>query len=229
MGLPAVSFPYRQGLFENLFRVIVRPQMVFAGVQHHPRWFFPLVVLSFSNGIVLSIPQLLLLHPSEFGLTDVLGLSIVSFIRWILASAFLAWLVFLSAGMLNRQENHFTYKEILSTVIFCQMVFVLESTTLSILSLFNGLTGKPVLEARIVGLDILAVLTRLPSTVIMVLQKVIFFTIWFVTILSIGVSIVTGISKMKSIILTVLLWSYCLVMLVLLKVSLLNAVKGLFT
>lgn len=228
-GPPTVSFFRRQGLFENLFCIIAHPRTVFADVQHHPRWFFPLVVLSFSNGIVLSVPQLLLLHPPEFSLADVLGLSIVSFLRWICASAFLASLVFLSAGMLNRQEYPLTYKEVLSTVVFCQIVFLFESSTLTVLSLFNGLTGRPVLEARIVGLDILAILMTLPSTVVMILQKVNFFSIWFVSILSIGVSVVSGISRMKSAVLTLLLWSYCVVLLVLLKAVLLNAAKGLLT
>ncbi len=200
----------------NLVNVFATPTDVFENLKEQPRWVLAFATISMISIVVawFTLPfsneiagQMLLSKLSaqeagralalseRFEYVGLLLVPIVVLIKW----GFLAALLYFTCILLDAPPK-LNYRTVFSIVAYSEMILLLMSLV-NLLVLYIKGTGSihraTDLQA-IIGLDFLMKnkMSNLPLFIF--LNSINVFTIWYVTTLAIGISVVTGFRKIKS-------------------------------
>ena len=199
------------------------PTEAYLELKKQPRWFlvFTLIAVASAACVVLSMPftrQVALMSLSGILANDQLESAVslserVQYLavlvapvgllgKWLLAAAFLyAFSIILDVHDLQ-------FRRVFAAVVHAEIVLVLMSCVNVLLLYLKGPVAmkSPIDLQSVAGLDIL--LSNAPANVplFVLLNGINPFSVWYIVILSTGVSVMTGLSKFKSGMMVTILW-----------------------
>jgi hypothetical protein len=189
------------------FSFIVTPRKVFEKIKLNPQWVVPCIV-AVSGFVIKTVAdngwetRSFIVQVQSLYL-DTIIVSMIVIILWVSISSFL----YLSI-VLIKADPRVTYKSVFSVVSYCGLIillgevsnYLLINTTIVDRMLYTIPNRFPI------GLDLLTLGNSLPPAVTIILHAVNPFSIWYFTLLSMGLSIVTGLSKTKARMLSFSMW-----------------------
>lgn len=200
----------------NLVNIFANPADVFVDLKDRPEWLIAFMAVStisillawfmlpFSNQIAYNTfmarlgarqADKALAFAERFEYLDVVLIPAMMLIKWV----FVAALLYFTCILLDAPPE-FNYRTVFSIVAYSEMILLFMSLV-NLLVLYMKGTGSihraTDLQA-IIGLDFLMKnkMSNLPLFIF--LNSINVFTIWYVTTLAIGISVVTGFRKIKS-------------------------------
>ena len=189
------------------FTFLIAPLRTFENLRSKPQWITP-CIFTILGLLVLSIlsntwgaQSLMYLAHSFYLYIIIITLMIAVF--WSAISMFL----YLSFFIVNA-DTRVTYKSLFSIVSHCGVIFFFGEISNYFLIRANIIDSTlfPLSKRFPIGLDILLWETSPSPAFAIFLHSINPFSIWYFTILSVGLSIVTGLSKTKARMLSFLLW-----------------------
>jgi len=212
-------------MLADIFDILASPTDTFNELKDRPRWFFAFVIIS-----VISIGVAWFLAPLSEHVTyemlaarlgeeeaqkavafadrlkylSVLFVPLGLLLRWLVVSAFL----YFSSVILEAPPN-LKFKNVYVVVVYSEVILVLAGIVNLLLLYLKGVDSIHTatdLQA-VVGLDILLRSKTANIPVYILLNAVNVFNLWYLVVLSIGMSIVTNFGKLKSFGLVTFTWS----------------------
>lgn len=207
----------------NLINIFAAPTEVFQNIKTSPKWFITFVVIA-----IVSIIYSYLMFPfmqiileqtlqvqmddqrvqqtlSAMKISQIIGLLLALvplLIKWL----FISLLLYYGAILLNAQQIKF--KPVFSTVVHSEFILLLMGVINLLIVYINGvesINGPTDLNA-IIGLDYFLTDRSSNLPLFTFLNSFNIFSIWYVSVLAIGIFIVAEISKLKSAILASSIW-----------------------
>ena len=192
-----------------LFRFLVSPHKTLEDINSKPRWFVPFSVVVFGLLVITWLTSCWKNQSFYFQMDAVLiifiAITLVLFLSW----SFISVLLYLGTFLIETLSI-IVYKSIFSVVSFCGVIF-LVGEIINFLLIYTKLVNDSlfVLHNRFpVGLDVLAIGRSPHPALAILLYSINPFTVWYFTVLSIGLSTVTGLSKRKARIFSFLVWLF---------------------
>ena len=193
----------------TLFRFLVSPHKTLENINSKPRWLVPYVVVVFGLVVITWLTscwknQSFYIQMDAVIITSI-AITLVLFLSW----SFISVLLYLCAIM-TETHSIIVYKRIFSVVSFCGVIFLIGEI-INFLLIYTKLVNDSlfVLHNRFpVGLDVLAIGRSPHPALAILLYSINPFTVWYFTVLSIGLSTVTGLSKRKARIFSFLVWLF---------------------
>ena len=132
-----------------------------------------------------------------------ISMTILILFSWSFISTFLYWAIFVI-----KTDAVTSYKAIISVITYCGVIFLLGEITNSLLihARLIDHTQYTLPDRFPLGLDILLLGKTIHPAWAILLYSINPFTIWYMAVLSIGLSTVIGLSKIKAIILSMMVW-----------------------
>jgi hypothetical protein len=194
---------------KTLFTFLVSPHKVFESLNSKSRWFVPFSVVVVGMVILTWLTSCWKNQSVYFQMDAVLitliSFTLILFLSWSFISVFL----YLAASLIEA-NSIIVYKRIFSVVSFCGIIF-LVGEVINFLLIFTKAFNDSlfVLHNRFpMGLDILAVGRSPHPALAILLYSINPFTVWYFTVLSIGFSTITGLTKIKARIFSFLVWLF---------------------
>jgi hypothetical protein len=207
----------------NIIDTFANPTDAFRNIAESPKWFFVFILI---GGISIGIA--LLLHPYVRHVTflmlpqdttDPEMYSILEFIdrismigyiinplimllRWVIIGAMIYWLaIIMNAGA-------FKYNQLYSSIVYAELILVVMSIVNVIILYYRGLesVAHPYDLQAIVGLEVLLWGWENYEFLYIVLKSINVFTIWYIAVLTIAVSVIGKINKYKSAVIVCIVW-----------------------
>ena len=189
------------------FTFLIAPQKIFKNLKSKPQWVAPciVVVLGLIVKAMLSNSwgnQSLIYQAQSLYLNGIMATLLVVFL-WSAISIFLYLSIFLMSA-----NNGVAYKIVFSIVSYCGVIILLGEISNYLLIRANIINSMfYLLPQRFpIGLDLLVVDTSPHPALAVFLHSINPFSIWYFTILSVGISIVTDLGKTKASTLSFILW-----------------------
>jgi hypothetical protein len=195
---------------KHLGGVFVSPLAVFSRLRELPRWFLAFTctagcffLLAWLGGCWRNLSQGL--EPSSL-----LSPALISPLIVGIVSLSTTALIYLLSRIVGREEARFTrFRSLYSVNIHCGLIFLLGEIV-NFLLIRTSLLGDytPPLRGRFpVGLDLFLLGVDDPSLYLsMILHSTSIFLIWYLVVLSLGISTVTGLSRKKSAAIVMIVW-----------------------
>ncbi|MGB2866871.1 MAG: YIP1 family protein [Bacteroidota bacterium] len=176
--------------------IITAPSETFSLIAADPRWRLASVVVTCGLTALAWIKTCFDKGSLSFDLILWCVLFLILFTVLILVTLILAAFVFLSIHAFVR-SNEPSFKTMFSVVVHTGIVFLLGEVANLVLVRLNILdpSSFPVPNRFPMGLDVFAIGTHLPSAAAVILYSFNVFTLWYFSILGLGVSVVTGLGK----------------------------------
>lgn len=196
----------------NLFHVIHSPGRVLLELRERPEWFVAFLVISFGQSIPALLP--LLRKGSDFfslvnpvlwlQLSSLVFIPVLNLISWAILALVIRQLVILT----HREDFVLPFKNVFSVIAYSNVILLLATMMSWSLGFGRWLFhAAPTISATpLVGADQLLAALSLPEFIFLLAQKINIFTVWFLGLLTLGVSIMTGFSKAKSAFLVIPIW-----------------------
>jgi hypothetical protein len=207
----------------NLLDTLANPSDAFTSLKQRPRWLVTFIIIS-----VITIITAFLIHPftlhlmtamlaeqfKDHEVEQILGTSLIftyigySFspvfllLRWLIIAA----LLYFIAVLFNSEQ--LTYQTTLASVVHAEIILVVMNIVNVIILYFQGIdtVTDPVHLQAIVGLDFLMHAPADNKPLFILLNNINIFSIWYLSVLTIGYSIITGFSKIKSMVIVGSVW-----------------------
>jgi hypothetical protein len=209
---------------KNLFTVFVAPREAFVNLKVRPRWFMAFFMIAlvllgiawltqpFSEQLAYRLlsekfaeqqVQQMLASAQRFQYVGLILAPFLLLLRWLIISAFLYF-----ASELLGAPNTTEFKTVYAVTVYSEIILVLMGV-INLLLLYNK--GIDVVQnvadlQAVVGLDILFADTAKNLSLFTFFNNINIFSIWYVVVLTIGISVVTNFSKLKSGILVTTIW-----------------------
>lgn len=207
----------------NILDTLANPSDAFMSINQQPRWLVTFIIIS-----VITIIMAFLIHPfnqhlmtamlaeqfKDSDIEQILGTSLIfTYIGYLFSPVFLLlrWLIIAALlyfiAVLSNTEQ-LTYKTIFASVVHAEIILVVMNIVNVIILYFQGIdtVTDPVHLQAIVGLDFLMHAPADNMPLFILLNSINIFTIWYLSILTIGYSIITGFSKTKSMFIVGFVW-----------------------
>jgi hypothetical protein len=189
------------------FIFLIAPQKIFINLKSKPQWVAPCIVvilgLIVKSMLSNSWGTKSLIYQAHSLYLYVIFAALLVFFLWSAISIFLYLSLFLMSA-----NKGITYWSLFSIVSYCGMIFLLIEICNFLLihaNIMNSMFYS--LPQRFpIGLDLLILDTSPHTALAILLHSINPFSIWYFTILSIGISIVTDLSKTKAGMLSFMLW-----------------------
>ncbi|GEM_PF-2849140 len=207
-GYSAVNTTYK------LFRMIYSPTRAFLDLLERPQWFVAFLVISLAQSIPMLVP--LFRHGIRsfsydnptlwLQLSPALLIPVSTLISWTIVAFSLHQLVILTCP----EVASLRFKNVFSIVAHSNIVLLLSSVLSLLLGFLLWLSNAaPTIHAiPLVGVDKLLQNFSLDPLLLSLFQKINIFTVWYLGLLIIGLSIHAGIPKTKSAALTIVVWLF---------------------
>ncbi|PIU44325.1 MAG: hypothetical protein COS95_09515 [Ignavibacteriales bacterium CG07_land_8_20_14_0_80_59_12] len=210
--------------FENLFLVISSPPKAFRNLREQPKWLVAFLFISFLSIIAAwrLIPfseqlsyQILAQRLGEeqagqaISMVERLKYIEVAFVpiglllRWLVLTAVLYF-----ASILLSAPDELKFKSVYSLVVHSETILVLAGLLNVIILNLKGVYSihAPADLQAIVGLDFFLKNRASNLSLFTLLNAINVFNIWYIAVLTIGISVATGFKKFKSAILVTTVW-----------------------
>lgn len=218
------SFSFRKS-FVDIFNVLATPSEVFTRLKVSPHCgvAFLFVVLTFvlCQWFMIPIIQQPIRHiyVDSFGeeAADSIVSSMTKFFLMIgigfeLGSLLLKWvffvgIIFLISRIVESMEQN-SVKPLFAVVVYSEVIFILMSLVNLLLLYAKGIEQitQPTDMNAIVGLDYFMKDKSSNFPLFTLLSSINIFSLWYLATLSIGVSVVTGLTKLQSVSLVAFFW-----------------------
>lgn len=207
----------------HILDILANPSDAFTSLKQQPRWFIAFIVIG-SFTILIAF----LLHPfSQHLMHSLLSVQyedheierilntaqrftyigyifnpVILLLRWLIVAA----LLYFIAVLLNAEN--LTYKSIYASVVYAEIVFVVMGILNVIVLYFKGVdtVTHPIHLQAIAGMDILMRNPTDNMPLFIFLNNINIFSVWYLVILKIGLSIMTRFSKLKSALIVTFVW-----------------------
>jgi hypothetical protein len=186
---------------------ILMPREVFEDLKSEPRWTYPFILVVIGLLAKNWLDRCWRMQSFTFNIIvmvmTTVSVAILLMLSWSFISAFLYGAIYII-----RTDVVASYKAIFSIIAYCGVIFLLGEITNFLLIHAELIDNSQyTLSNRFpLGLDILT-LGRTPHPALAILLYSINpFTIWYLDVLSIGLSTVIGLDKKKAIILSIMIW-----------------------
>lgn len=212
-------------------KIVYQPTTFFHKLKERPQWLFAFLAINLLQIIFTIFPAL---FKSE-------GLSIASPLFWLryspavfipisnlVAWIFSASIVYFLIVIFGKNLTQFRFKNIFAVIVYSNVVILFASIASLIVGLAQWLLGvAPTFsEARLVGLDTLLKGLSLPAMAVQFAEKINIFTVWYLGLLTIGVSLTTGITRLMSGFFVVSVWLFGMGLQLSLRTIVLDYVKS---
>lgn len=192
----------------NAVTIFAAPIEAFEHLKGKPRWATPFFLVL--GGIVLMawLKSCLRADSVVFDLTILIGTAIGSAIMILLVWFLFAAFVYFAASLLKGGHS-LSYKAAVSIVSYSSLIFLLGEIVNFLLvrtELFDG-GSYPVPNRFPIGLDIVLWGGEADLYLAVLLHSINLFTVWYLAILTIGISTVVGLSRAKSVGLVIAIWA----------------------
>ncbi len=183
----------------KIFAVLAEPAEVFADLKSKPRWLGPFVFTTFCLVAMSWYKSCLRSHSPQVSLAPLAVAMIfelsVTGLLWLGISAVL----YLATSLVAR-DHEFTFNEVFAVVAHCGMVYILGEIVnfLLVQNEFFNPDSFPVRNRFPVGLDLLVWGREVHPLLAIVLHTINIFTFWYLSIISKGLSIITGLSLLNA-------------------------------
>ncbi len=209
----------------NLLDILATPTEVFTRVKEKPDWFWAFACISvlsiamafFTLPLSKRIAMIALEGTGTLDETQIqkaislserlqyiglLAIPVLFLLRWTI----LASVLYFSAILLGAQELQF--KKVFSVLVYAETILLLVAVINILLLHIKGVESilHPTDLQAIVGLDILMRDRRANLPLFTLLNSINVFSLWYVATLSIGVSVITNFSKLKSAVIVSSVW-----------------------
>ncbi len=203
--------------------IIFSPTKAFQGIDKKPKWLIAFSVIAVGTFIVnyLSLPFIVQvaklsippgMSPNEFEnkfntMKLMLIIGIFSPLFLLIGFLFIALILWLIISLFSDEAD---FKKTFSMVVHCGIIPFLGSVlTLIILQLRGVNSIKSAVDAQVsLGLDIFLRSQDLSLPFKVFLSNINVFSIWWVLLLALGISITSKISKTKSAFIAIFLWLF---------------------
>lgn len=209
--------------FIGSFNVFFTPLTIFNDLNKQPRWFTVFFIITGITIFIgyLSLPfkqevmfsalsaqlgearaQETLSNASRFAFLGLLIAPIPLLIKWVIVAALLYYSVILIGS------QHIGFKKIFSVVVHSELIFLFMGIVNVIILEINGIDSATSLTdlQTIVGLEYILTNKSQNIPLFTFLSNFNVFTIWYLVVLSLGLSIVSQLSKWKSAIIVSVVW-----------------------
>lgn len=138
--------------------------------------------------------------------SSVILIPIRNLVAWSLSASIVYFLIVI----FGKDLTQFRFKNIFAVIVYSNVVILFASIASLVVGLAQWSLGvAPIFsEAPLVGLDALLKSFPLPAIVVQFAEKINIFTVWYLGLLTIGVSITTGLTKLVSGLLVVPVWLF---------------------
>jgi hypothetical protein len=189
------------------FTFLITPRKVYEKIKLRPHWVVPFVIAVV--GLILKTflsntwgTQSFFFQVHSLYLYVIIT-TILVIILWSAISIFL----YLSIFLINT-DNNVTYKSLFSIVSYCGLIFLLGEISNYLLISTDIIDSMlyTIPKRFPIGLDLLTLGNSPPPALAIFLHSINPFSIWYFTLLSMGLSIVTDLSKPKARLLSFIVW-----------------------
>jgi hypothetical protein len=188
---------------QNPLLFLLMPRIIFEDLKSKPRWIVPFILVVIGLITINWLGSCWRAQSLTFNIRILamvsISMTILILLSWLFISTFLYWAI-----AVIKTDAVTSYKMIFSVITYCGVIFLLGEITNSLLIHARLIDSMQyTLPDRFpLGLDIL-VLGKTPHPVwAILLYSINPFTIWYMAVLSIGLSTAIGLSKTKAIILS---------------------------
>lgn len=190
--------------------VLTSPVDVFERVLAKPVWVSIFFVLSCGHAVLNWLGGCWHNLAQGLELTSLLGPALISPLIVGIVSLSTTALIYLLSRIVGGEEARFTrFKSLYSVNIHCGLIFLLGEIV-NFLLIRTSLLGDytPPLRGRFpVGLDLFLLGVDDPSLYLsVILHSTSIFLIWYLVVLSLGISTVTGLSRKRSAAIVMVMW-----------------------
>lgn len=207
----------------NIVNIFATPTEVFENIKSTPKWLIVFCLISvisiiygyfmlpFSQQIMVETlsakmdieqVQKTMALSTRFQYIGLLFVPITMLIRWLLVSSFLYF------GAILFEANEIRYKTLFAVVVYAELILTLMGVINTQLLYIKGVDAIHQITdlQAVIGLDFLITdkLNNIPLFTFLNSFNV--FTIWYVTTLTIGISVITNLNKLKSALLVSTIW-----------------------
>lgn len=209
----------------NPINIFIAPTKVFEDLKNRPNWFIPFILITlltigvgyfllpFKQEIMFSTlsaqigevrAQETLSNANRFAFVGLLFAPVPLLIKWLLVAALLYY-----AAILFDAHN-VTFKKIFSIVVHTEFILLLIGIINILILEIKGITSVNNLSdlQTIVGLEYFLKNKTNDIYLFTILSNFNIFTIWYVIVLAIGLSIVSQLEKWKSSIIVSFVWLF---------------------
>lgn len=210
--------------FSNLINIFATPTEVFLNLKEQPRWFVAFVFISAvsigvarflapaSEQIVINMfsekideiqIQRSLATAKRLQYIAYAFTPVVLLLRWIIVASILYYLCLL-LGVADPPR----FRTVFAVVVYSEMILLLMAITNTLLLYARGIDSmRHLIDLQaIAGLDILLKDKSASIPLFVLLNSFNFFSVWYIVTLTLGISVVTSFSKLKSAILVSGVW-----------------------
>ena len=207
----------------TILDTLANPSDAFASIKHQPRWIvaysligaFTIIIAfllhPFNQHIMFSMLSLkfegyeierMLIVAQRFSYIGYALSPVVLLLRWLIIAALLYFIALLS------NAKNLTYKPIFASIVHAELILIVMNIVNVIILYFQGVdtVTDPVHLQAIVGLDFLMHAPADNMPLFILLNSINIFTIWYLSVLTIGYSIITGFSIIKSMFIVGFVW-----------------------
>lgn len=190
--------------------VLATPAEVFEQILFKPVWVSTFFILSCGHAVLNWLEGCW--HNLSQGLewSSLLGPALISPLIVGIVSLSTTALIYLLSRIVGGEEARFTrFRSLYSVNIHCGLIFLLGEVVNFLLIRTNilGEYAAPLRGRFPVGLDLLLLGVDDPSLYLsIILHSTSIFLVWYLVVLSLGISTVAGLSRKKSIVIVMVLW-----------------------
>jgi hypothetical protein len=208
----------------QLLNIYTAPKQLFLSLKQKPNWILPFVVISVAAVLVewFSFPFVLKLtlaslppnaaqqHVNEAAayLSEqrFINMSFIP-VKLLFGLSIFALLLYYSCLIFKPREK-IQFKQLLTAVVFSEMILMVGRIISFVIVLSKGVGHVNTISElnNSFGLDLLLPVANANLPMYNLMSSINPFSVWYIAVLSVGVSILSGFSKAKAAILTTSLW-----------------------
>ncbi len=206
---------------KNLVTIFAAPTEVFEELKQKPRWAVAFLTISFFTIVIalLSLPlsrQIMLQAVSRGGAVEGAQLEqaqrfqyvgsilipLTLLFKWLVSAALLYFMTILAGS------GQIRFKEVYAAVVFAEMILLLMAVVNLLLLVAKGADSiRHITDLQgIIGMDFLMPDRTSNLPLFTLLNNINIFNIWYIAVLSIGISVMSGFSRVKSALLVTTMW-----------------------
>ncbi len=186
-----------------IFLIFLSPASVFEQLSEKPKWVYQFFVLLI---IQIALEALKIWFSSE---QMFLPIALKS-VSYSLTCFVLSFTLFQIAVFLGKTDSTVSFSAVVSVVVYSSAILALSAGAELLAGIIKWQLGQSeiLVIASIIGADALLRVVATNALVLQIAQKITVFSIWYLYVLAIGFSIISGINKTLSVIVVSIVWLF---------------------